>query len=264
MMPFNGNENEPEARYIPHQGSALATLLFIHSGRELCRYLKNNGSRRLEEIEEAVDSAAGHFHKNFIRDGIPFLNCPTREVIKAQSRFKFGYCECCSPRYADPESSWVEKTSHGIYLCPSCLKNVPGASQKPFLDRNGRRISYQTVLAAALFGSDIYPRGLIRQIASSAIFSEVRSSFDAAMLSYLARRYELDKKYVDAADAILFEKEKPKDVLESRTDGELRRFTVTDAKSYAVMYATFEYHAIPKRKMKKRPDGAMFTQTEDV
>ena len=264
MMPFNGNEDEPEARYIPHQGSALATLLFIHSGRELCRYLKIKGSRRLEDIEQSVDSAASHFHGNFIKDGIPFLNCPTREVIKAQPRFKFGYCEYCSPRSADPEPCWVHKSAHGIYLCPSCLKNQPGAAQRYHLDRNGRRISYKTVLLAALIGSDIYPRGLVRQVVSSVIFSDVRSSFDAATLCYLARKYELDKRYVDAADEILFTKEKQKDEFELRIDGESRRFSVVDAKSCAVMYMTFEYPAIPKRKMKKRPEGAMFTQTEDV
>jgi len=266
MMPFNGNEGEPEAMFLPYQGSALATLLFIQSGRELSGFLKNSGSSRLEDIERSVDTAAACFHENFIKDGIPFLNCPTRDVLKAQPRFKFGYCEYCSPRTADPQPRWVCKNHGGMYLCPDCVKKVPGAAHRPHLDRNARRISYNTVLLAALLGSDVYPRGLVRQIASSLISypSGITSCFEAATLCYVARRYELDKKYVDMADSILFTKEKQADVFELRKDTESRLFSVFDSKSYAVMYTTFEYHALPKRKTKKRPEGAMFTQMKDV
>lgn len=264
MMPFNGNEDEFEARYLTYQGSSLATLLFIQSGRELCRHLRINGSEALEEIERVVDDTVSHFHANFIKEGVPILNSPIRDAAHTYPRFRYGYCENCSPRSADPQPCWLKKTSSGAYLCPSCIEINPNGKRIPTLDRNARRISYATVLWSAMLGSEVYPRGLIKQIASSIISypSDVKSAFDAALLCYAARRYELDLKYVTMADSIFFEREKIKDIRELKTDAKTRYVYSLDAKSQAIMYTLLEYHAIPKRKMKKRPEGAMFK--EDV
>lgn len=265
-MPFNGNEDEFEARYLTYQGSSMATLLFIQSGRELCRYLRRYGIGELEEIERAVDDTVTHFHANFIKEGVPLLNCTSRDIAQLYPRFKFGYCESCSPRSADPQPCWLKKTHSGAYLCPSCIEINPNGKRIPTLDRTARRISYNTVLFSALLGADLYPRGLVRQIASSVISypSEVKSSFDAALLCYVARRYELDSKYVTMADEIFFTKEKQADLREIKTDAVTSYLWSVDSKSQAIMYMLFEYPAIPKRKMKKRPDGAMFAQKEDV
>ncbi|MBQ3100973.1 MAG: hypothetical protein IJC50_08290 [Clostridia bacterium] len=265
-MPFNGNEDEFEARYLPYQGSSLATLLFIQSGRELCRRLRLNGSEELEDIEKLVDGTASHFHANFIKEGVPLLNAPMRDAVQPYPRFRFGYCESCAPRSLDPRPCWLKKTPSGAYLCPSCTETNPNGTRIPTLDRNAKRVSYATVLWSAMLGSEVYPRGLIKQIASSIISypTEVKSAFDAALLCYAARRYELDLKYVSAADGIFFTGDKPKDIRELKTDAKPRYVYSLDAKSQAIMYTLLEYHAIPKRKTKKRPAGAMFDQNEDV
>ncbi len=252
MMPFNGNEPEIEAKYLTYHGSALATLLFIESGRELCRHMRRSGSSELESIESVVDDAASHFHGNFIKEGAPLLNCPTRDIAHARPRFKFGYCESCSPRSADPQPCWTEKTVYGVYICPECSRRGAPERHPVFIDPALRRISYTTVLMSAAIGSSLYPRGLIRQIAASLILypvNEVKSRFDAALLAYIARRYELEGRYVDMADKLLFEKEYPDDAV--KTDGS-SYFRNTTAASYALMYMTYELPAIPRSEKQKK------------
>ncbi len=251
MMPFNGNEPEPEAKYLTYHGSAFATLLFIESGRELCRRMRRSGSAELESIEPVVDEAAAHFHRNFIKEGVPLLNCPTRDIAHARPRFKFGYCENCSPRSADPQPCWTEKTIYGVYICPECSHRGASERHPVFIDPALRRISYTTVLTSAAIGTSLYPRGLIRQIAASLILypeNEIKTRFDAALLAYIARRYELERRYIDMADKLLFEKEYPDDTI--RTDGD-SYFIYTKAAAYALMYMTYELPAIPQSVKQK-------------
>lgn len=251
MLPFNGNEDTLEARYLTYQGSALSTMLFIESAREFCRRALPADA---ESIALAADEAMSGFHRNFVKDGSPLISCPTRDISHARPRYKFGYCENCAPRSADPRPCWTHRTAYGVYLCPDCLGSGASDRHPVFVDPSLRRISYTTVLIASLIGSSIYPRGLVRQIAASLIMypeNEIKSQTGAALLAYVARRYELDGKYIDRADSLLRDSIFPADLFDLTIDGARFSFYTTSSLIHALMYVTYELISLPKKVKKK-------------
>lgn len=274
MMPFNGNEPENEAKYLTYHGSAFATLLFIESGRTLFRRLQELGMEVSEIDERFVDEAFEGFHRNFIKEGTPLLNSPKRESAYRRPRFKFGYCENCAPKFAHPVPCWTERTHYGIYICPECAKNGSPERHPTFIDPALRRISYMTVLRSAMIGTSLYPRGLIRQIATSIISypsNDVKSVKEATLLCYIARKYELDRALIDKADSLLFEDDRIVDPVKFSYgfpgDNEFRCLETIDAATYALMYMTYELHALPKKRTcrrKKPPNLSFFDDEEKI
>lgn len=233
MMPFNGNENCPEAKYLTYHGSALATVLFTESAKALCEMLGDDESELTCRLKEDIAECESRFAGNFIAQGTPLLNSPARETSSRRPRFKFGYCEYCSPRSAEPEATWLDRTHYGIYLCPEC--SVKGVPEKHAIDPNSRRVSYHIVLWAALMNSPLYPRGLVRQIAMSLIScpeNEIVCRTDAALLKYTARKFELEEKYITAAEK-----------LEERFDNEITAASI----ALDILFDT-----VPKKRRKRQ------------
>lgn len=232
MMPFNGNERESAAKYLTYHGSSFATILFIESAKALCEMPGEREVELVEKLKTDVEECQRHFVSNFIVEGTPLLNSPARETAHRRPRFKFGYCEHCSPRAAAPEPTWLERTHYGVYLCSEC--SLGGVPERHAIDPNLQKISYNSVLWAALIGSALYPRGLVRQIAMSLIScpeNEVNCRADAAILKFIARKFELDEKYILAAEE-----------LESRFDEEI---------SASAIALDVLYHIEPKKRKRR-------------
>ena len=205
MMPFNGNEHNDHARYLPHQGSSLATLLFAESTLRLAARMKRLKFDFPKELSKAADGALLNYHKHFTDKGTPLLNCPARTAVGRLPKYRFGYCSICSRREKMPVMSWTVRSASGVYACLDCSK-TSGEAIGCALDPLYRKPDYVNVLRAAYLGSSFFPSVTVKQILRSVISAPGEVPllpWEYGMIAKLAESCRLDEAFVDRAFEIL-------------------------------------------------------------
>jgi hypothetical protein len=131
MLPFNGDETYVACGILPrttlNDGSAEATLLFVHGGRKLLAWARTHGlwnDAAHQRLAAAVDDTAARFSANFILDGEIATNIPSRAAAAPLPRFRHGVCMSCSA--PNPQGiRWTRRTENDFYRCPHCAEKEP-------------------------------------------------------------------------------------------------------------------------------------------
>ncbi len=135
MLPFNGDETYIAGGLLPRRaindGSAESTMLFVAGGSRFLDWTERRDlwpPDRIADARRVVADVRARYRENFWRDGAILTNNPGRAGVAEMPRFRHGVCE--SGAYLPGHDGlacqggsigWVEKTTDGYYLCPSCL-----------------------------------------------------------------------------------------------------------------------------------------------
>lgn len=133
LLPFSGDETYVAGGFFPRsgliQGSADTTLVFVESGKWLCKWAV---ARKLWTADyaskqiKAAESSRAAYRKWFWGGDRVWANAPEREEMMTPPRFRHGVCEGGCGWFG-----WTERTTTGRYVCPDCFKTKPLPAAAP-------------------------------------------------------------------------------------------------------------------------------------